>query len=492
MKSPRLSHANSINTAHSSNKSLLSQEMQDLLYFKNDILKDFPIMDEKLNLKLAEQDLIISEQQNSYEKKLEKLSNHINLVNSLIINNTDLTEKVNDFQIYKKKTEEQINKLNSKINVIEKETTSYINNIEKIINDNLRYPGIIGNNARFIDFRHFIDYIIKNFREFNEFKKEIKNFDFEAFKKQINSDIQDFRFTISDNKKNSLRLLLNNCKEFDLKIEDLIKQNKQMMKENEEKFDNLKNRINDCLSEYQTKFKDLEANLNDKHIEQMKEIENFKMLRNQFVQDINSIKSNLEINQNNKELNENDEDKEAINKNLISQKNKIEKEECKNDDNDNDNDNQISKKLLFNKEKKSQFFMNTKNINYKLNDNIKRGKDCIFKSLLLNDSNNDKLDSFISKNINFIDIYQTSEEKNYLSSRKKNLTQSLEKSNSFEKNQNIKKLKNLYINDEESDIYKSNLNINFSIINEEIPENKERLKLPKSEVKKKSENNESS
>ena len=120
----------------------------------------------------------------------------------------------------------------------------------------MRYPGIIGNNARFIDFRHFIDYIIKNFREFNEFKKEIKNFDFDAFKKQINSDIQDFRFTISDNKKNSLRLLLNNCKEFDLKIEDLMKQNKQMMKENEEKFDN---KINDCLSEYQIKFKDLEA-----------------------------------------------------------------------------------------------------------------------------------------------------------------------------------------------------------------------------------------
>ena len=397
------------------------------------------MMEKKLNLKLAEQDLIISEQQNSYEKKLEKLSNHINLVNSLIINNTDLTEKVNDFQIYKKKTEEQINKLNSKINVIEKETTSFINSIEKIINDNLRYPGIIGNNARFIDFRHFIDYIIKNFREFNEFKKEIKNFDFDAFKKQINSDIQDFRFTISDNKKNSLRLLLNNCKEFDLKIEDLMKQNKQMMKENEEKFDNLTNKINYCLAEYQIKFKDLEANLYDKHIEQMKEIENFKILRNQFVQDIDNIKSNPENNQNIKELNENEE----INMNLISQKNKIEKEECKNDD--NDNDNQIYKKLLFNKEKKSQFFMNTKNIDYKLNDNIKRGNNYVFKSLLLNDDNNDKSDSFISKNIDFIDICQTSEEKNYSSSRRKNLTQSLEKSNSFEKNQNIKKLKNIFI-----------------------------------------------
>jgi hypothetical protein len=129
--------------------------------------------------------------------------------------------------------------------------------------------------------------------------------------------------------------------------------------------------------------------------------------------------------------------------NLISQKNKIEKEECKNDD--NDNDNQIYKKLLFNKEKKSQFFMNTKNIDYKLNDNIKRGNNYVFKSLLLNDDNNDKSDSFISKNIDFIDICQTSEEKNYSSSRRKNLTQSLEKSNSFEKNQNIKKLKNIFI-----------------------------------------------
>ena len=89
--------------------------------------------------------------------------------------------------------------------------------------------------------------------------------------------------------------------------------------------------------------------------------------------------------------------------------------------------------------------MNTKNIDYKLNDNIKRGNNYVFKSLLLNDDNNDKSDSFISKNIDFIDICQTSEEKNYSSSRRKNLTQSLEKSNSFEKNQNIKKLKNIFI-----------------------------------------------
>ena len=98
----------------------------------------------------------------------------------------------------------------------------------------------------------------------------------------------------------------------------------------------------------------------------------------------------------------------------------------------------------------------------------------------MNDDNNDKSDSFISKNIDFIDICQASEEKNYSSSRRKNLTQSLEKSNSFEKYQNIKKLKNLFINDEENDLHESNLNINFSIINKEITDDKGRLKLSKS------------
>ena len=85
MKSPRLSDANSINTAHSSNKSLLSQEMQDLLYFKNDILKDVRRMEEKMNIKLTEQNIVSSEQYNAYEKKLDMLSTQINMINSMMI-----------------------------------------------------------------------------------------------------------------------------------------------------------------------------------------------------------------------------------------------------------------------------------------------------------------------------------------------------------------------------------------------------------------------
>ena len=72
-------------------------------------------MDEKLNIKLTEQNIFNSEQYNELEKKLDKLSNQITQVNSMIVNNNDLTEKINDFKIFKSKTEDKFNRLNSKI-----------------------------------------------------------------------------------------------------------------------------------------------------------------------------------------------------------------------------------------------------------------------------------------------------------------------------------------------------------------------------------------
>ena len=108
-------------------------------------------MDEKLNIKLTEQNIFNSEQYNELEKKLDKLSNQITQVNSMIVNNNDLTEKINDFKIFKSKAEDKFNRLNSKISSIQKETKDYINNIEKIINDNLRYPGVIGSNGKFLN-----------------------------------------------------------------------------------------------------------------------------------------------------------------------------------------------------------------------------------------------------------------------------------------------------------------------------------------------------
>ena len=85
---PTQTNTSNINTA---NKTAINSEFnvmkQDLLFFKNDILKDFRKMEEKLNLKITEQNMIISQHYEFFEKKLDSLSAKISLTNSLFSNN---------------------------------------------------------------------------------------------------------------------------------------------------------------------------------------------------------------------------------------------------------------------------------------------------------------------------------------------------------------------------------------------------------------------
>ena len=282
---------NSLNALDSENKSILKVELnmmkKDLLFFKDDILKDIRKIEEKLSLKINQQNTLISDQYDDFQEKVETISNKIDHLDSMMINNSELIEKFNNLQSFKSKTENHIMSLNTKMNAFQKDYRDYFNNIDALINDNLRYPGVIGKNGRFRNFRNLIDYILNYFKEFNAFKEEIKNFDFNNFQKKINSNINDCRAAISDGYRTSLNLIEKNIKSFDSKLADVIKNNK---KTTEEKFEGIKNKILENFSEYQKKFTNIEKNIDDKYNE-------IEILKNKFIDNMNNnIKSNFESN----------------------------------------------------------------------------------------------------------------------------------------------------------------------------------------------------
>ena len=272
----------------------ITKTNQDLLFFKNSILYDIRKIEERFNFKLTKQIIINSEQYDSINKKLSELSERISRINSLILDNNELNQKIKTFLRFQNKAEDNFNKINTKITNIQKEIWDYINNSERMINENLAYPGIIGINAKFLNFRYFIDYTIKNFKDLNEFRDEIRNYNINELRKKINKNISDFRTSISDNYKNSSNLINNSIKEFDKKVEDLIIKNYKNMEENETKFEELKNNINKFFSEYQTKFENLENNINNKYKEQLKEIDNLKNMKNELLTEVDDVKSYLE------------------------------------------------------------------------------------------------------------------------------------------------------------------------------------------------------
>ena len=472
------------------NRGFLNPEIasikQDILFFKNDMLKDIRKLEEKLNLKMTNQNLMSSEQYNAFEKKMDSITTQITEINSLLVNNTNLTEKVNTLQIFKSRTEDSIFRVNARINTFQKEYREYIDNVEILINNNLKYPGIIGKNSRFSNFRHFIDYILKYFNDFNDFKDEIRNFNFNEFKKKIISDLNDFRFAINENYSNSILLIQRNVQDFDKRMDDLIKKNEKFLKANESKFEELENKINNYLSEYQAKFTSLEQNINEKYDEQLKEVENIKNLKNEFIEEMEKIKTKFEEIKKNEESkdinNENNFLLKIINNNYISESQKGTEE---NNNIENDNYKNLQKLLIEQKEEsqavlKSRNFNNQKNEHQKINNIIKL-------LLLNNNNNNNKINlSIIKNNCNEImKKIKNIEEKNNIvnnsddHSKRMNKTLSIEKADSLEKFTNILKEKN-------NDIINSNNNFQ-NIENHLILSNEEILNK-----KKQSENNEDS
>ena len=293
------SHNNSRN--NSSNHHLFNPDnssiKQELLFFKNDILKDLRKIEEKLNMKLTEQSVANNDQNEACEKKLDMLNTKIIRLNNFVSDNSDLSDKINKLQSFKSKTEENILSLNSKMFIMQKETKESITKIDKILEDNLKYPGIIGKNSKFANFRFFIDYIMNNFRILNDFKDEMQNYDFIGFKKRINSELREFRFLINDNYQNLRKLIESNIKEFNSKIYDLNQKIDKKFEDIDDKIKDYKTYISERLSLYEekveNKFNILHNNIEDKYKEQSNEINNIKSIKNNFINDINNVKSNL-------------------------------------------------------------------------------------------------------------------------------------------------------------------------------------------------------
>ena len=342
---------------------------QDLLFFKNDILKDLRKINEKINLKLTEQSVVNNEQYEAYEKKLDLLTKKITQMDTKVTDNTNISQQLNRFQVFQAKAEDNLFTLNSRIMNTQKESKDSIIKIEKMLDENLKYPGIIGKNCKYPNFRFFVDFVITNIKSLNDFRVEIQNYELSEFKRKINSELQDIRFVISDNYKSMRRLSEKNIKDFDSRLN--VYNNK-----NDIKFDDLKNvindfknKINDYLLQYmnkiEDKFNNFENNISEKYEEQIQEINNLKIIKNKFINDIDDIKEKLIKNEKSLEYIKNNYEKnlllEKMNKNnYLSENNKKMGEK----------DDGPSKKILSEKKKESGLTIGAKNLD-NINSDIK-------------------------------------------------------------------------------------------------------------------------
>ena len=230
---------------------------KDILYLKEDILKDFKKIETTLNLKYEKLNSNAVAKLYKFENNIEAMKIKIGDLSSLISTDRNIQQKVLQLSESQRKTTDKITNQDIATKVVSKELKEAINKYDKILADSVIYPAILGIGAQFKNFHEMIDYILlsitqlKSFRDKNdikEFSTKIENL-YRVLKGQSDSIIDSCNTTCSK-KVNDLEnkfkktIEMKNSEILELRIE-----NKRILNEFKELTNLVKNKSNEELYE---------------------------------------------------------------------------------------------------------------------------------------------------------------------------------------------------------------------------------------------------
>ena len=250
----------------------------ELIYFKEEILKDIKAKLNIMSNKYDSQKDDLSKKILNMEIKLQTLFEKVvTLSNSVAINNS-LIEKVDNLDKFKLRTVDTLQIHETKIKAQFSTLKDTIYKLDSFMNDNIYYNGIIGpsNNCKFNTFHQFIDYLLQNISQLNTFKIKATSLESRSPQNIIDSAIELLRKEMTNNLNNNYnftKTAVDECEQriksnlniYDNKIMELRVDNHNYINELKESFDNLK-------KEWK-KIDELKTNISDKIKEELKDLD---------------------------------------------------------------------------------------------------------------------------------------------------------------------------------------------------------------------------
>ena len=161
----------------------------DILYFKDEILKDLKKIEVKIGQKIDSHTLKTKAKLDEYEIKFAVMTEKINNLTSQISTNISLQEKVDEIYAFKKKVQQDLLVRGIKEETIIKDLKDAINKYDSILSDSVLYSGVIGMGCKFPCFHDFIDFILNNINQLNLVKDKTMN-DFKYVKKKFDTTLE--------------------------------------------------------------------------------------------------------------------------------------------------------------------------------------------------------------------------------------------------------------------------------------------------------------
>ena len=204
------------------NPLLISSFKKDILYFKEDILKDIKIIENQIKTKSKENLEKFETKFIEYDQKFEILIEKVSNLSNLISTDKIINEKVENLISFKNKFDEYITQNDIKNDLLYKDIHNAIFKYDKMFADSVFYPGVIGNLCKFKNFHEFIDYVLANIKNLLKYKESNIN-DFRNYKNTIDTMIKSFQIKIDNNTKTCNEFTIYKIKENENKFNGILK-----------------------------------------------------------------------------------------------------------------------------------------------------------------------------------------------------------------------------------------------------------------------------
>ena len=164
----------------------------ELLYFKEEVLKDIRFEISKFVAKLDNQKSSFSKTIEDLENKFSALSDKFIILSNTISEDKSIKEKVNKLIQFQQVAKETLSIHDSKCNHNSKMLFEAMEKIDYFINSSILYRDVIGPTpkCKFQNFHCFIDYVIANITQLNHFKDKAASFDIKSLWSKIDSSLE--------------------------------------------------------------------------------------------------------------------------------------------------------------------------------------------------------------------------------------------------------------------------------------------------------------
>ena len=196
---------------------------EDILYFKEDILKDIKHFENRFNVKYQDQTTVLKSKLDKYDLKMEAMTQKITSLGNKISTNISLKEKVEELYDFKNKIQNNVITQDIRLDSIIKDLKNAINKFDDILLESVIYSGLIGVNAKFKNFHELIDFILLNLNQLNSFKEK-NSMDLKSYKKKIETISQNLKIQVDSINKNNMEYNNRAQKEVEKKINSFFEE----------------------------------------------------------------------------------------------------------------------------------------------------------------------------------------------------------------------------------------------------------------------------